>query len=107
MRRAQRAANVRKMKRAIRNVEVQVDELILRGPFASSHYAIGDAFSHELGLLFGEMNLGSQLATEMQIPVMRAAQIAIPPNAKPALIGGQIARAVYGGLNTMNKGGHP
>jgi hypothetical protein len=105
MRRERRAANVQKMKRAVRSVDVQIDELILHGPFASSRYDIGDAFSHELEHLLGEVNPDSSFIKEDHIRVLGTDPIAISPKAKPDVLGAQIAQAVHGGLNTVNQGG--
>jgi len=105
MRSERRAANVQKMKRTIRHVEVQVDELILQEPFAFNRYDIGDAFSHELGLLFREVDRSPSFIQGAQVPLLRAGQIAVLPGTKPALIGTQIAQAVYGSLDTLNKRG--
>ncbi|MBN2118652.1 MAG: hypothetical protein JW730_18915 [Anaerolineales bacterium] len=104
MRRARRAANVQKMQSKFANVEVQIDELILHGLFASNRYDIGDAFSHELELLLGEVNLDSSVIKEGHIRVLRTDQITVSPKAKPALVGMEIAQAVHGGLNSINKG---
>ncbi len=105
MRRERRAANVQKMKRAVRNVDVQIDELILHGFPVADRYVIGDALSSELGQLVLDVQEYS-FDKDIQIPVQRAGEFSVPPNAKPALIGAKVAQTVHTGLNTMNKGGH-
>lgn len=105
MRREQRAANVQKMKRKIASVEVQIDELILHGPFTSNRYDIGDAFSHELEHFLGEVKPDSSFLKKDHIRVLSTDPIAISSKVKPDVFGAQIAQAVHGGLNTMNQGG--
>jgi hypothetical protein len=105
MRRERRAANVQKMKREISNIEVQIDELVLHGFRAVERYIIGDALSNELSQLI--MNAEAlPFDRDFQIPVQRAGEISILPDAKPASIGAKVAQAVHAGLNTINKGGH-
>lgn len=105
MRRERRAANVEKMKRANRNVEIQIDELILHGFHVTDRYAIGDALASELSRL--AINAQEYpFDRDIHIPVQRAREFSVPPNAKPALIGAKVAQTVHAGLNAMNKGGH-
>ena len=103
MRREWRAANVRKMKQANRNVEVQIDELILHGFPVPDRYAIADALSSELRQLVLDARECS-FDKNIQIPVQRLGEFSVPPNAKPALIGAKVAQTVHAGLNTLNKG---
>ncbi len=105
MRRERRAANVQKMKWANRNVEIQIDELILHGFPAADRYAIGDALSSELSQLVVNAK-EYPFDEDIHIPVQRTGEFLVPPNAKPALIGARVAQTVQAGLNTMNKGGH-
>jgi hypothetical protein len=104
MRRERRAANVERMKRANRNVEIQIDELVLHGFPIVDRYAIGDALSYELSRLAIDTQ-EYPFDKDIDIPVQRAGGFSVPPNAKPALIGAKVAQTVHAGLNTMNNGG--
>ena len=77
-------------------VEIVIDELILLGFSPSERFAIGDSLSHELERLV--MEQGFQPDENVHIPLLRAAPVKLPANAKPAVIGTQVAQAVYGGL---------
>ena len=106
MRRERRAANIQKMKRANRNVEVQIGELILHGFPAADRYIIGDALSNELSQLVMNADTHS-FDRDFHMPVQRAGEISILPDAKPASIGAKVAQTVHAGLNTINQGGRP
>ena len=100
MRRERRAANVQKMKRGVRNIEVQIDELFLHGFPVADRYIIGEALTHELGRLFENNAVDISSVKELQVSALNAGRIIIPPNARPTLIGVQVAKAVHGSLNT-------
>lgn len=107
MRRERRAANLKKMRPAIRNVAVEIDELILHGFSAADRYRIGDAFSYELSQLVTESEARQFSTNDVLVPLLRAEKISIQPNAKPALIGTQVAQTVFTSLNKVNKGSQP
>lgn len=102
MRRERRAANVQKMRRSFRNIEVQIDELVLHGFPATDRYVIGDALTHKLSQLFENNEVDISSTRETHIPALNAGQIIIPTNARPTLVGTQIAKAVHGSLNIGN-----
>lgn len=104
MRRKRRAANVQKMKGAVRNVEVLIDALILHGFPAAERYIISDVFSRELGQLLKDIDTDSSFAKDAHIPMLNAGRIAIPPDEKPISVGAQVAQSVYSSLNSSNKG---
>jgi hypothetical protein len=105
MRRERRAANIQKMKQKNSSVEVQIDELVLHDFPVADRYAIGDALSHELSQLINAEAFPFDRG--FHIPVQRAAEISILPDAKPASVGAKVAQAVHAGLNTIHQGGHP
>jgi hypothetical protein len=105
MRRERRAANVRKMKQKPSIVEVQIGELILHGFAAADRYAIGDALSEELSQLVMNADTHS-FDRDFHVPVQRAGEISILPNAKPDSIGVKAAQAVHAGLDAISKGSH-
>ena len=105
MRQQRRAANVQKMTRRVPNVELRIDELILRGFAAADRYAIGDALTFELGKLLGQGESNLSLSADADIPAINAGQIAIPPNVRPEAVGAQVAQAVHASLNGSQMGG--
>ncbi len=105
MRRERRAANVQKMRRSFRNIEVQIDELVLHGFPATDRYIIGDTLTLELSQLFESNEIDTSLARDARVSALNAGRIIIPPNARPTLIGVQVAKAVHGSLNTGNTRG--
>lgn len=105
MRRERRAANVQKMRRSFRNIEVQIDELALHGFPATDRYIIGDTLTRELSQLLEGNETDISLARGARIPALNAGRIIIPSNARPTLIGVQVAKAVHGSLNTSNTRG--
>ena len=100
MRRERRAANVRKMKRDVRSLEVQIDELVLHGFPVADRYIIGDALTHELSQLFENNEVDISSTRETHVALLNAGRIFVPSNARPTLIGVQVAKAVHGSLNT-------
>ncbi len=100
MRRERRATNIQKMKGTVRNVEVEIDELILRGFPVGDRYVISDAFTHELRQLFKDIDAHSSFAKEAHLPTLNADRIAIAPDEKPVSVGAQVARAVYSSLSS-------
>ena len=105
MRRERRAANVQKMKRGCPNIEVHIDEIVLHGFSAADRYVIGDAFTYELSQLFENNEIGISLINNTRAPTLNARQIIIPSNARPTLIGAQVAKVVHGSLNASNPRG--
>jgi hypothetical protein len=104
MRRAQRAANLRRLIRASPRVQVEIDELVLHGFAASERYAIGDALSLELGRLFGEADLRRAFRRGMELPELNVGRVTLTAQAGPAAAGAQVGRAVYSGLSAGDKG---
>jgi hypothetical protein len=79
-------------------VEILIDELVLHGFSPSDRDAIGAALQQELGRLAADGRLGG-LAAARDVDVLRAPQAVIAPQARPAVVGAQVARSVFGGLS--------
>jgi hypothetical protein len=78
-------------------VEILIDELVLHGFSPSDQQAIGAALALELQQRLARG--GPEVLTRLQNTASLAAgQISLPPGAKPAAIGAQIAGAVHGSL---------
>jgi len=104
MRWAQRAANLRRMRRAPAHLQIDIDELVLHGFAASDRNAIGDALSGELERLFGEAELQRAFHRGLELPSMNTGSISLPAQVGPAAVGAEVARVVYSSLNADTQG---
>ena len=83
-------------------VEILIDELVLHGFSPADRDVIGDALQRELGRLVTGSQLGEQASTR-SIDTVRTPRPVISAQARPAVVGAQAARAVFGGLNNMSQ----
>ncbi len=104
MRRAQRAVNLRKLSATPRAIEVQIDELVLRGFARADRFAIGDALALEIRRLLAGAGEQPFLQQSIDRPVLDAGRVALAPNTIPAAVGAQVAQAVHASLNQTKKG---
>jgi hypothetical protein len=104
VRRAQRAANQRKLSATPHAIEVQIDELVLRGFAHADRYAIGDALSSEIQRLLAGAGEQPFLRQSTDRPVLDAGQVALAPNADPAAVGARVGQAIHTSLNHTGKG---
>ena len=79
-------------------IEVQIDELVLRGFPTSDRYRISEAVETELASLFATHRLPESLKRNGFITSINAGSIQIQPQARAAVVGSTIAQAVFGGL---------
>lgn len=86
-------------------IDLQVDELILHGLHVPDRYALGDALSRELTNLFETGSNNLVFGYTAQIPTVQADRVTIASEARPTVIGAQIARSVYRSLNFSNEKG--
>jgi hypothetical protein len=77
------------------SVELRIDELVLHGFAPDDRYEIGDTVERELTRLLGKQGVPSLLRSENARDEIRGATF----NAKPRVIGQQIAQALYQGLS--------
>lgn len=82
------------------DVEIEIDELVLRGVAPRDAEAVRAAVGRELGRLVTE--LGAPAGVERAREVGRIEAGSIAPSADPERMGAAIARALYRGLG---KGG--
>jgi len=80
-------------------IELHIDELVLHGFAHGDRYLISEALQRELTRLFVDGDTTRLLAQGGDFSRMDAGVIDLAPDAKPAMIGAQVAQAVYGGLN--------
>jgi hypothetical protein len=82
-----------------RNLELNLEKLVLHGFAPADRARIGAAVQQELTRLFAEGGVPTSLERGGAISHLDAGTFELPSAAKPDAIGIQIARAIYGGLN--------
>ena len=80
------------------SIELHIEELVLHGFAPGERYIIGDAVERELGQLLGEQGIPILLRSQNARDEITGAAFNILPEAKPLVIGQQIAQAVYRGF---------
>jgi hypothetical protein len=80
------------------NVELRIEELVLRGFESADHHRIGEAVERELARLFVEEGVPPSLAREGGIDRVDGGAFEAQPGSGAEAIGAHVARAVYGGL---------
>lgn len=81
------------------NVNLHIERLVLEGLTLSARErgVLGTAVTDELTRLIAESGLPSNMPTGGIVPSIPAGSIQLGHDNNPALLGQQIARAVYGG----------
>jgi hypothetical protein len=82
------------------NIRLHIDELVLHGFTPGDRYRIAEAVQGELSRMFLERGVPSALANGGNVGRVNAGSFSAGVAAKPETTGGQIAEAVYGGLDT-------
>ena len=82
------------------NIHLHIDELVLHGFTPGDRYRIADAVQGELSRMFLERGVPPALANGASLGRMNAGSFSMGVAAQPETTGGQIAEAVYGGLDT-------
>src|ERR687897_1762158 len=77
-------------------LELQIEELVLRGFASGDRYRIGDAMEHELSRLFAEKGPPLSLAQGREVARLDGGAFEVKPGSRAEAIGVQVARAVYG-----------
>jgi hypothetical protein len=82
------------------NVELHIEELVLRGFAPGDRYRIGEAVERELARLFTEEEgVPPSLARRSGIERLDGGAFEVAHGLKPEAIGVQLAQAVFGGLS--------
>ncbi len=81
------------------NVELRIEELVLRGFAPGERYRIGEAVERELARLFDEQGVPPSLARESGIERLDGGAFEVAHGSKPETVGAQVAQAIYGGLS--------
>ena len=80
-------------------VDLHIEELVLDGFNPGDRYRIGAAVEAELARLFAERGKAPSLARGGEMSSLDGGSFDVAPGAGPEGVGGQVAQAVYGGLN--------
>ena len=81
------------------NVELHIEELVLRGFAPGDRYRIGEAVERELARLFAEQDMPPSLAQGGEFAHLDGGAFKVASGSKPEAIGAQVAQAVFGGLS--------
>jgi len=81
------------------NLELHIEQLVLRGFEPGDRYRIGEAVERELTRLFVEQGKPSSLAESYEVANLDGGAFEVATGAKPEVIGVQVGQAVYGGLS--------
>ncbi len=79
-------------------VELYIEELVLEGFSPGDRYRIGEAVEAELARLLGERGVPRSIKSGGEIDSINGGSFVVSPNSKAEKVGGQVAKAVYGGL---------
>ena len=79
-------------------VDLHIEELVLHGFNPGDRYRIGAAVEAELARLFAERAVSPSLARGGEMTTLDGGSFHVAPGAGPEGVGGQVARAVHGGL---------
>jgi len=80
------------------NIEVCVEELVLRGFALSDRHRIDEAVERELARLFTEQGAPPSLARSANLARLDGRAFEFGPSSKAETIGAQVEQAVFGGL---------
>lgn len=80
------------------NVDVRIEELVLEGFPPGNRHRIGAAVERELTRLLAERGLPPGLAQGAEVPHLDGGSVEMNRTATPEGVGGQVAKAVYGGF---------
>ncbi|MEM6398648.1 MAG: hypothetical protein AAF757_00225 [Cyanobacteria bacterium P01_D01_bin.116] len=81
------------------NLELYIEKLVLDGVAVGSRRRITKVVEQELTRLLTEQGVPNGLQQGAQIPHVDGGVFQVAENAKPEVIGVQVAQSIYGGLN--------
>ncbi len=81
------------------NVELHIEELVLRGFAPGERYRIGEAMERELVRLFDEQGVPLSLAQSVDVSRLDGGAFEVAHGSKSETVGAQVAQAIYGGLS--------
>lgn len=81
------------------NVELRIEELVLRGFAPGDRYRIDEAMKRELARLFDEQGVPPSLAQGGEFAHLDGGAFKVASGSKPEAIGALVAQAVFEGLS--------
>jgi hypothetical protein len=82
-----------------RNIEVNIEELVLDSFAGNDRKSIVESVERELTRLFTEQGVPPSLNWGREIECLDGGGFEVAQGSKPEAIGAKVAKAVYGGLN--------
>ena len=81
-----------------KNIELNIEELVLHGFSPGDRYRIGEAVEQELTKLLADRGVPQSLERNREVANMDGGAFEVAPGSRPQVVGAQVAKAVYGGL---------
>jgi len=81
-----------------KNIELNIEELVLHGFSPGDRYSIGEAVEQELTRLLADRGVPQSLERGGEIANMDGGAFEVAPDSRAQVVGAQVAKAVYGGL---------
>ena len=81
------------------NVELHIEELVLRGFAPGERHRIGEAVERELVRLLDEHGVPPSLAQGFEVERLDGGAFEVSHGSKSETVGAQVAQAIYGGLS--------
>ena len=81
------------------NVELHIEELVLRGFAPGDRYRIGEVVERELARLFVEQDVPPSLIQGSEVERLDGGAFEVAHGSKSETVGVQVAQAIYGGLS--------
>jgi len=81
-----------------KNIELNIEELVLHGFSPGDRYSIGDAVERELTRLLADQGVPQSLERGREIAHVDGGAFEVAPDSRAGVVGAQVAKAVYGGL---------
>ena len=81
-----------------KNIELNIEELVLHGFSAGDRYGISEAVERELTQLLADRGVPQSLERGREIANMDGGAFEVVQGSRPQVVGAQVAKAVYGGL---------
>jgi hypothetical protein len=81
-----------------KNIELHIEELVLHGFSPGDRYRIGEAVEQELTRLLADRGVPQSLERGGEVASVDAGAFEVAAGSRADVVGGQVAKAVYGGL---------
>ena len=81
-----------------KNIELNIEELVLHGFSPGDRYGIGEAVERELTRLLADRGVPESLEGGREVASVDGGAIEVATGSKAEAVGVRVAKAVYGGL---------